>query len=232
MQAKDIMTTKVITVPQDGTVEDAVRLMLEQHVSALPVVGADARLVGLISEGDLMRRLRDKDKQRKSWWLEFLTLPEESAQDFVAVHSHKVADVMTRDVVSVTEDTPVSEIADILQTRRIKRVPVVRDGKVVGIVSRSNLLRVLARSQSSGVVAAPKPADSELQAQVAKALDAVPGVKSHLFSFVVEDGKVSVWGVADSDIVEKAVRVALEEVPGVREVDIKMGRLPSWGYGI
>ena len=111
MQAKDIMTTSVISVPQDGRVEDAIRLMLDHHVSALPVVDVDGAVKGLVSEGDLMRRVRDTDGPRRSWWLELLGGSGDSAHDFVKLNSHHVTDVMTRDVVSVEEDTAVAEIA-------------------------------------------------------------------------------------------------------------------------
>ena len=121
MQTKDIMTTSVISVPQDGKIEDAVRLMLDHHVSALPVVDADGALKGVVSEGDLMRRVRDTDGPRRSWWLELLGGSGDSAHDFVKLNSHHVTDVMTRDVVSVEEDTAVAEIARLLEKHRIKR---------------------------------------------------------------------------------------------------------------
>lgn len=231
MRARDIMTTAVITVSDKATVDEAVKKMLDHHVSALPVVDGNGELVGLISEGDLMRRLQDKGRQRRSWWLELFGGLEGSAQDFIKARSHRVSDVMTRDVISVTEDTPVSEIARTLEKRHIKRVPVLRDGKVVGVVSRANLIQALAMA-SEGKLPEPSESDAELRAAVAKAIAEVPGAAVNLINFTVENGKVSVWGVADSDFVENAIRVAVENVPGVREVDMHMGRLPSWGYGI
>ena len=117
--------------------------MLDHNISALPVVDAEGDLKGLVSEGDLMRRVRETDGPRRSWWLEVLGGSGDAARDFVKLKSHRVEDVMTRDVVSVEEDTNVAEIARLLEKHRIKRVPVVRSDKVVGIVSRANLLHAL-----------------------------------------------------------------------------------------
>jgi CBS domain-containing protein len=225
------MATAVISVPLDGRVSDAIDLMLKHHVSALPVIGKDGKLVGLVSEGDLMRRLRDKDEKRRSWWLEILRGPESVARDFVQTRSQRIVDVMTRKVVTVGEDTPIGEIAAILEKNRIKRVPVLRDGKVLGIVSRSDLLQALARINRTAL---PEPSEDDrvLRQRLAEALAEVPGSQVNLINFSVEDGRVTIWGVADSDFEENAFRIAAENVPGVREVDVKMGRFPSWSYGI
>ncbi|WP_027256032.1 CBS domain-containing protein [Leisingera aquimarina] len=230
MKAKDVMKTGVVTIRDDGTVEGAVKLMLDNHISALPVLDSDNRLVGLISEGDIIRRMRDGGAQRRSWWLE-LFAGEADAKDYVKARSHKVADVMTRDLVTVDEGTPVGEIAKTLETRRIKRVPVLRDEKIVGIVSRADLVRALAQS-TKGKLPSPTLADEPLRKAVEAAIAEVPGASVNLINLIVENGNVSVWGVADSDFVENAIRVAAENVDGIRSVDVHMGRLPAWGYGI
>jgi len=231
MQAKDIMTKSVISVRQDGKIEDAVRLMLKYHVSALPVVDAGGGLRGLISEGDLMRRVRELDGPRRSWWLELMGGPGGSAQDFVKAKSQRVDDVMTRDVVTVEEDTSVAAIAGLLEKHRIKRVPVLQADRVVGIVSRANLLHALS-AVPDGALQKPSEDDRVLRSRIDEALKDVPGATVNLINFTVDKGDVSVWGVADSDFEEKAIRVAVEIVPGVRSVDVQMGRLPAWAYGI
>ena len=220
MQAKDIMTTSVITVPQDGKIEDAVRLMLDHQVSALPVVDTDGDLKGL-----------DTDGPRRSWWLELLSGSGNSAQEFVKLNSHHIADVMTRDVVSVEEDAPVAEIARLLEKHRIKRVPVLREGRVVGIVSRANLLHALS-ALPDGALGEPSEDDRVLRSKIDEALKEVPGATVNLINYTVDKGNVAIWGVADSDFEENAIRVAVENVSGVRSVDIHMGRLPAWSYGI
>ena len=231
MQAKDIMTTSVISVPLEGKIDDAVRLMLDHHISALPVVDADGNLKGLISEGDLMRRVRQSDGPRRSWWLELLDGASGSAHDFIMLKSHRVADLMTRDVVSVEEDSNVAAIARLLEKHRIKRVPVLPSGKVVGTVSRANLLHALSALQDKAL---PGPSDDDrvLRAKIDEALKEVPGAAVNLINYTVENGNVAVWGVADSDFEENAIRVAVENVPGVGMVDVNMGRLPAWAYGI
>ena len=231
MQAKDIMTTSVISVPLEGQIEDAVRLMLDHNISALPVVDAEGDLKGLVSEGDLMRRVRETDGPRRSWWLEVLGGSGDAARDFVKLKSRRVEDVMTRDIVSVEEDTTVAEIARLLEKHRIKRVPVLRSGQVVGIVSRANLLHALSALKDR-VLPEPSEDDRVLRAKIEEALKDVPSAAVNLINYTVEDGKVAVWGVADSDFQENAIRVAVENVPGVGKVDVNMGRLPAWSYGI
>ncbi|WP_375256331.1 CBS domain-containing protein [Yoonia sp.] len=231
MQAKDIMTTTVISVDVDAKVADAVRLMLDHHISALPVLDDKGNLKGLVSEGDLMRRVRGPDVRRRSWWLEVLNGSGGSAQDFVKLNSRHVRDVMTRDVVWVQEDTEVAEIARLLEKHRIKRVPVVRSGQVAGVVSRANLLHVLSAMPDNSL-RAPSEDDRVLRTKIDEALKQVPGAAVNLINYTVEEGDVSVWGVADSDFEENAVRVAVENVAGVGTVEVKMGRMPAWGYGI
>lgn len=231
MKAKNVMTTAVVTVGKDAGVEDAVRLMLDHHVSALPVVDSDGTLVGLVSEGDLMRRVREGGGVRRSWWLEVLDGVDGSAQDYIKARSHRISDVMTRKVISVDEETPVGEIAALLEKRHIKRVPVLRGDKVVGIVSRANLLQALAQIPAEALPV-PSVSDEETRRAVAAALAEVPGAQVNMVNFTVENGKVALWGVVDSDFVEKAVEVAVESVPGVEEIEMHLGRLPSWGYGI
>ena len=205
--------------------------MLTHHISALPVVDEEGLLVGLISEGDLMRRVRDGATPRRSWWLELIEGTAQAAEDFIKVRSHRAADVMTHNVVSVTEDTPVVEIARLLEKKRIKRVPVLRAGRVVGIVSREDLLHTLS-ALDQAALPQPTPDDRDLRTRIGEALNELPSSYVNLMNYSVESGRVVVRGVADNDLMENAVRVAVENVPGVQSVDVRMGRLPIWGYGI
>src|SRR6516165_11435058 len=144
MRATDVMTSEVITVDADTSVHTAAQLMAERGISALPVVDRDNRVIGMVSEGDLLHRAETGTERRQSWWLEMMASTNRLAGDYIKSHSGNVKDVMTRDVLSVTETTSVADIAILLETNRIKRVPVLRDGKLVGIVSRANLVRALA----------------------------------------------------------------------------------------
>jgi len=144
MRAIDVMTSAVITVDEDATVQAAAKLLAEHHISALPVVDKHDRVIGMVSEGDLLHRAETGTEQRRSWWLEMMTSTNQQAAEYIKSHSAKVKDVMTRDVISVTGETAAADIAVLLETHRIKRVPVLRDGRLVGIVSRANLVRALA----------------------------------------------------------------------------------------
>ena len=141
MRAADVMTSEVITVGENASVQEAAKLMAEHGISAVPVVDRDNCVIGMVSEGDLLHRAEIGTERRRSWWLDIMASTNRLAGEYVKAHSGKVRDVMTRDVVSVTEEAPVAGIAILLETHRIKRVPVLRDGKLAGIVSRANLVR-------------------------------------------------------------------------------------------
>ena len=144
MRAMDVMTNAVITVDENASVPSAAKLMAKHGISAVPVVDRENRVIGMVSEGDLLHRAEIGTEHRRSWWLEMASSTNKLAGDYIKSHSGKVKDVMTRDVWSVTEETPVADIAVLLETNRIKRVPVLRDGQLIGIVSRANLVRALA----------------------------------------------------------------------------------------
>ncbi|MGZ8402333.1 MAG: BON domain-containing protein [Rhodoplanes sp.] len=140
------------------------------------------------------------------------------ATEYVREHSRKIADVMSRDVITATPDTPVSDIAEILECSRIKRVPIVKDGRLIGIVSRANLLHALASLRKE--IAARPPADSELREAIIMArLRSEPWIRSMLVNVTVADGLADVWGIVDSPSEKQAVRVAVETTPGVKAVN-------------
>lgn len=223
MQAMKVMTRTVVTVPADATVWAAADILLGARVSAAPVVDADGRMLGIVSEADLLNRPELGTVPARSWLQRLLTDESVLARDYLRSHSHRVADVMTRQVVSVEERTGLKEIAALMQKHRIKRVPVVRDGKVVGIVSRANLLQgLLSREpQPSGTPAG----DETLRTRVVAAL-ASQAWGEGVSNVVVENGVVHVWGNVASPAVREAVRVAAENVPGVQRVVNKVVVLP------
>jgi CBS domain-containing protein len=141
MRAVEVMTTKVITVGENASVADVAKLLAERGVSAVPVVDKDHKVIGMVSEGDLLHRTETGTEKCRSWWLEMMASTDQLAGDYIKSHSTNVKDVMTRDVIAVSDTTPLANIAILLEANRIKRVPVVRDGKLVGIVSRANLVR-------------------------------------------------------------------------------------------
>ncbi|MCG8544680.1 MAG: CBS domain-containing protein [Alphaproteobacteria bacterium] len=216
MLAKEIMTTDVATATPEQSIHDVAEQLLERSVSALPVVDDQDRLVGIISEGDLLRRVETGTERKQSWWLDMLVSSEEKSRDFLKSHAVHVRDVMTREIISVEEDTPASEIAGILEENRIKRVPVLRGETLVGIVSRADIIRALAVRH---IPVSPRPQDDlALRDTVLKTIREIDGVSSTHVNVLVDDGVVHLWGLADSSEQKTALRVAVENIPEVTEV--------------
>jgi CBS domain-containing protein len=214
MTAGDIMTRNVITVSPDTNVAEIARIMLDKRISGLPVV-EDGAAVGIISESDLLRRPETGTEWHAPRWLELFLTRSSLAADYVRTHARTARDVMTKDLITVSEDTPISEIAELMEQHRIKRLPVLgQDGRVIGIVSRINLLHGLAS-------AARTPAETDDQ-RIRDALLAELGHESWASidpdNIVVEDGVVHLWGVVRSPEVRRAMVVAARNIPGVKDV--------------
>jgi CBS domain-containing protein len=216
MNAADIMTTQVVTIAADATAKDAAELMLNNHISALPVVDASGKLLGIVSEGDLVRRAELGTARSRSWWLELLTPNRTLATDYVKSHGHKVSELMTRDLVTAKPDTPIAEIALLLEENAIKRVPIVDKGKLVGIVARANLIQALAGRPAEPKAETPRK-DSEIRADALAALANEPW-RPWLVNITVRGGAAHLWGVVNTDEEKLAAGVAVENVPGVQSV--------------
>lgn len=224
MNASDVMVRAVVTARPDATVRDAAQVMLDHGVSGLPVLDETGSLVGIISEGDLIRRAEIGTQGYRSWWMELLSSRDELARDYTKAHALKVADVMTRNVVTADVDTPLVDLATLLEKHGIKRVPIVRDGKVVGIVSRANLIRALA---SAPVHLPVETDDVTLQERTIEHIKAVPGGMPWLLSVFVKDGVAELWGPVHSNDQRTALRVAAETTPGIRDVTDRMYKMPT-----
>lgn len=224
MRAMDVMTTEVISVDAGTTVQELAKLLAERQISGVPVLDAGKRLVGIVSEGDLLHRAetgteRRAQPRRRSWWLEDLAAEQELARDYVKSHARKVAEIMTRDVVSVGETTDLAELAMLLETHRIKRVPVVRDGQVVGIVSRANLVRAMAATPSRTATAGAAD-DPAIRAKLLAELKGKAWAKIFSEDIIVTNGVVHFWVTADQpDEIRQAIAVAAENIAGVRGVE-------------
>ena len=221
MRAADVMTNEVITLGEDASMQEAAKLMAEHGISAVPVIDRENRVVGMVSEGDLLHRAETGTERRRSWWLEMVASTNQLAGEYVKSHSGKVKDVMTRDVVSVTEETPVADIAVLLETNRIKRVPVLRGDKLAGIVSRANLVRALAMTineRPSGAEADDRAIRHRLLAE----LKAQKWAEVSPANITVKDGVVHLWSSYYSDQEKRALVVAAESIPGVRRVEDHM----------
>jgi len=226
MKAGDVMVKDVIMLRSDDTVQKAAQVLLDHRISAAPVLDAAGRLAGMISEGDLMRRSEIGTEKRRSWWLHLLASPEFEARDFVKSHAVRVADVMTRDVVTATEETSLEQVASLLEKHGVKRVPIVRDGTVVGLVSRANLLQAFASE-----VARPSveigASDRTIRERIVDRIRSLPWGMPWLVTVTVQDGVVELWGPIGSDEERQALRVAAESTPGIKEVRENLYRLPA-----
>ena len=226
MRAKDIMVTTVTTVGPETSVRDVAKVLLANRISAVPVIDDQGRLVGIISEGDLVRRTELGTHHRRSWWLELISgiNKEALAKRFLKSHGRKVRDVMTTNVVTAKPTTLLRDIATVLEKNRIKRVPIVVKGQVVGIVSRANIIQALA-----GLREEPErttTSDSIIRKKVMKQIKSGKWSKGSLLNLTVHDGKVRLWGVVDSEAEKQAVRVAAELVEGVKAVENNVTVLP------
>jgi CBS-domain-containing membrane protein len=221
MKAADVMATNVITVRLDTPVAKIAEVLLANRISAVPVVNEKDLLVGIVSEGDLIHRVESGTERHRSWWLELLTGKEVLAYEFVKSHARKAADVMTRPVVSVKPDTPLAAIASLLEKHRIKRVPVVNNGKITGIVSRANLVQALVTLGQAKKSEASVD-DLTLHSEILGQLRSKSWVDPSTISIVVSDGAVELYGIVASETEKDAIRVAVEVTPGVRQVSNKL----------
>ncbi len=224
MKARDVMVPFVICVTPDLDVRAVANTLVRNNISAVPVVGLDGKLLGIVSEGDLMRRNETQTGRRRSWWLEMFTSTRTLAGEFVKEHGTKAEDVMTRDVISAAPDTPLREIANLLETHGIKRVPIVQEGCIVGIVSRANLVQALACCETDFRAAGRN--DEDLREAVVARLKRQPWGNA-LVNVIVQDGVIDLWGFVQNDAERKAIRVAAEETPGVRAVNDNMRIMPA-----
>lgn len=227
MQAKHVMVSSVITGTADMTVLEIAEMLVANRISALPIVGKNGSVIGIVSEGDLIRRAEIGTQKQRSWWLSLFTSSVQLAEEYAHTHARKVKDLMTHEVISVAPDTALSEIARLLEFHRIKRVPVLDKEKLVGIVTRGDLVRVIAtasqREQSP-------VADEEIRASILRRLDAESWTNVMLIDVTVNDGTVNLWGLIRSEAERRAVLVAVENIAGVKAINdqLALEPLPAW----
>ena len=215
MRAHQIMTRSVVTVAPETTIVEAANLMLQRHVSGLPVVDASSKLVGIVSEGDFIRRSEIGTGRKRGRWLSFILGPGKAASDFVQEHGRRVEDVMTENPLTITEDTALAEIVDLMEKNNVKRLPIVRADKLVGIVSRANLLQAVASLARE--VPDPTADDDHIRNRVIDALEKNEWCPFGL-SVIVRDGIVHLSGVITEERARQAAIVAAENVEGVKKV--------------
>ena len=216
MKAKDVMTSPVISVEPDESIWQAVRTMLQRHISGLPVIDKQGRLVGIVSEGDFLRRAETGTQRRRARWLEFLIGPGRLADEYTRSHGRKISDIMTPDPLTVTEETSLDEVVRTMEKRRIKRLPVVRGNEVVGILTRANLVHALA-----GVARELMPttaSDEAIRTRLLTELANEAWAPVALIDVMVRNGVVELWGAITEERQRAALVAAAENVPGVKAV--------------
>lgn len=215
MRAHQIMTKPVAIISPHATIVDAANLMLRRHISGLPVVDAAGKLVGIVSEGDFIRRGEIGTERRRGALLRFILGAGKSASDFIHEHGRKISEIMTPSPVTITEDTPLADIVDLMEKRNVKRLPVLRKDKIVGIVTRANLLQAVASMARH--IPDPTADDDHIRNRILSALEKV-GWGPIGLNVIVRDGIVHLNGVITDERSRQAAIVAAENVEGVRKV--------------
>lgn len=227
MHAADVMTTDVITVAPETGVREIASLMLKHRISAVPVVDANQQVIGIVSEGDLMRREENETSPRSSWWVNMFFSATDNTERYIKTHGRKASEIMSRDVVSVVEETPLHEIARLLEKHHIKRVPVTRDGRLTGLVSRANLLHGL--TAKGAKVGEPGSVDDRsIRENLLHELSDKIGLNTGRLNVTVQNGVVQLWGAIDTDKEKQAAQIAAENTPGVLAVENNLARVPLW----
>ena len=216
MKVRDIMSPRVISVAPGAPIQEAIRLMLQNHISGLPVVDSSGVLVGVVTEGDFLRRSETGTEHKRPRWLEFLMGPGRLADEYVHTHARTVKDVMSPEPVTIAEDAGLDEAVELMERRRIKRLPVVRGGEVVGIVSRANLLYALVGLAA----AAPQTATSAaaIRDSLLAQFERLSWAPAALVDPVVRDGVVELWGTITEEAQREALKVCATNIPGVKSV--------------
>ena len=218
MNAHDVMTRSVISIDPDSTVLQAARLMLQHRISGLPVIDKNANLVGVLSEGDFLRRRETRTERKRSRWLEFLMGPGSIASEYTHSHGNKVSEVMTTEVQTVDENAGLEDIVELMERHRIKRVPVMCGSEVVGIVTRSNLMRAMVSMARVAPAQASAKGDSAIREQLLAVMQKEDWAPVATTNVVVRDGVVELWGVVIDERQRAALNVAAENIPGVKAV--------------
>jgi CBS-domain-containing membrane protein len=227
MHVRDVMVAPVFTVKPSTTVKEAAELFLERKISAAPVLDNQGQLVGIVSEGDLLHRVEAGTERRRSWWLEGLMQNDTLAAEYVKAHGRVVSDVMTKRVITTTPRTPLHEVATLMEKNSIKRLPVIEDGALVGIVGRSNLIQAVATARE--MLEIPL-SDTTIRESILSHLNGQPWAHTTMLNVTVNAGVVDLWGIAESAAERQAIRVAAESTPGVCAVNDNLMTRPVGGW--
>lgn len=227
MHVRDVMVAPVITVKPSTTVKEVAQLLLKKNISAAPVIDNQEKLVGIVSEGDLLHRVEAGTERRRSWWLEGFIGNATLAAEYVKAHGQTVSDVMTTNVMTATPQTPLHEVAALMEKNAIKRVPIVENGRLVGIVSRANLIQAVATARK--LLDIPL-ADTTIRERILSTLKQQPWAHTLMLNVTVNAGVVDLWGIAESAAERQAIKVVAESTLGVCAVNDNLIIRPVGGW--
>jgi CBS domain-containing protein len=217
MRVKDVMTTKIVCVSPQQTIANAIRLMVHSHVSGLPVVDAAGKLVGVLSEGDLLRRI-EIGTTKKAHWLEYLFRPGHLAEVYKQTHGRKVEEIMSTDISSIDQSLPLEAAVSLMEKRRIKRLPVMDGDKLVGIITRADFIRALGSFVAKAYEKAPT-SDAEIRTRILSEIEHQSWAPKGTLDVDVKDGIVQLRGTLTDERQRDAIKVLVENVQGVREIN-------------
>jgi CBS domain-containing protein len=215
MKTRDVMTTKVMSIPPDAPIRNVAEFLVDNRISAAPVIARTGTPLGVVSEGDLLRRIELGTEPHRAWWTTLLADPDDEARSFVKSRGLVAADVMTRGVIAVSPDAELAEIAALLEEKRIKRAFVMEAGKIVGVVTRSDLVRTLARRRAPESV---HRGDAAIRADIEREMRAQPWAPNAFVSITVKDGQVELVGAVDSEVQREGMNLLAQRVEGVQGV--------------
>lgn len=217
MLARDVMVSPVITVDESVTVREVAKILVNKRISAVPVVDSAGKMVGIVSESDLMHGAKAGTERRQSWWLQAFKSDWAETADYVKSHSTKITDIMTRNLVTAAPETRLHEIAALLEKHCVRRVPIVgKSGELVGIVSRADLIQVVATARPKHELHLP---DAAIRQKLLDHLKRQNWSNAYNLNFTVSNGIVDLWGIIESDDERNALRIAVENVSGVAVVN-------------
>jgi CBS domain-containing protein len=217
MKVSDVMTRRVISVIPEASIDEAIRLMTANQISGLPVIDRDGNLVGMVSEGDFLRRAELGTERHRSVWFDAIFGAAQSATEFVHAHGRKVEEVMTRNPAFVLEDSSLAEVVHLMETRRIRRLPVLRGARVVGILSRANLLRAVLGLHRAA--SANSMDNDSVRERILSDIDEQSWSAGAEVDVTVHDGVAHLWGRVSDPKQREALKVLVETTPGVTQVE-------------
>lgn len=228
MKARDVMVSPVIAVGEDATVQDVAKTMIAGRISAVPIVDKAGKLVGIVTEADLMHRIEAGTERPYSWWLHMLSGDRAMAEGYVKSHARKITDIMTREVKTADPETPLIDIAELFETNGIKRVPIVNQaGDLIGIVSRANIIQAVASARPHFEIML---SDAAIRQKLMEELKKQPWAHTHKLNVTVTRGIVDLWGMVESEQVRKAIYTVAVNVPGVDAVNDHLIQEPVFIY--